>query len=221
MRADFSIAALDSPLKRIPARVGQRCPSAPRVAVRMREQFWRKTNRSHACGALGTALPYLRVLVAATILVASAAAHGADLDRNFLNPPPSARPRTLWMWMNGNVTADGITRDLEAMHRVGLGGAMIFNAAESIPKGSVDYGGAEWLKLMTHAAREASRLGLELGLHNGPGWSSSGGPWITPAMSMQQLVWSETRVVGPGKRTLTLAQPFMKLNFYRDACVLA
>ena len=56
---------------------------------------------------------------------------------------------------------------------------MIFNVAESIPKGRVDYGGAEWLKLVTHAAREADRLGLELGIHNAPGWSSSGGPWIT------------------------------------------
>ena len=29
--------------------------------------------------------------------------------------------------MNGNVTREGITADLEAMKRVGIGGAQIFN----------------------------------------------------------------------------------------------
>src|SRR5262245_17006947 len=145
----------------------------------------------------------------------------ADLERGFADPPAAARPRTLWMWMNGNVTTNGITLDLEAMRRVGLGGALIFNAGESIPKGPVEYGGKAWLELMTHAVREADRLGLELAMHNGPGWSSSGGPWITPELSMQQLVWSETRVTGQKNITLNLPQPFTRLNYYRDVCVLA
>src|SRR5262249_32070990 len=127
-----------------------------------------------------------------------------DLERGFLQPPRIARPCTLWMWMNGNVTADGITRDLEAMRRVGLGGAIIFNVGEYIPKGPVDYGGADWLQLVAHAAREADRLGLELAMHNCPGWSSSGGPWITPEMGMQQLVWSETKIVGRTNGAITL-----------------
>jgi hypothetical protein len=125
------------------------------------------------------------------------------------------------MWMNGNVTADGITRDLQAMKRAGLGGALIFNIGEFIPKGPVDYGKQEWLDLMTHAARESDRLGLELAMHNCPGWSSSGGPWITPEMSMQRLVWSETKVVGGTNLNLRLPRPFTRLNFYRDISVLA
>ena len=32
--------------------------------------------------------------------------------------------------MNGNVTREGITADLEAMERVGIGGAQIFNVGE-------------------------------------------------------------------------------------------
>ncbi len=144
-----------------------------------------------------------------------------ELDHGFLQPPPSARPRTLWMWMNGNVTADGITRDLEAMRRAGLGGALIFNVGEYIPQGPVDYGGEAWLKLMTHAAREADRLGLQLAMHNCPGWSSSGGPWITPAMAMQQLVWSETKIAGPRRGAIDLPRPYTNLGFYRDIGVLA
>ncbi len=123
--------------------------------------------------------------------------------------------------MNGNVTADGITRDLEAMQRVGLGGALIFNIGEYIPKGPVDYGNAKWIELVTHAAREANRLGIDLAMHNCPGWSSSGGPWITPEMSMQRLVWSETNISGGHPVEITLPQPFTRLNFYRDIAVLA
>ena len=143
------------------------------------------------------------------------------LEAGFQQPPVTSRARTLWMWMNGNITSNGITSDLEAMQRVGLGGALIFNVGEYIPKGPVDYGSSNWLDLMLHTVREADRLGLQIAMHNCPGWSSSGGPWITPAMSMQQLVWSETRVSGPGEKTIELPKPYTKLGYYRDVCVLA
>mgnify|MGYP003337955862 CR=1 FL=1 len=45
------------------------------------------------------------------------------VDALFKNPPNSAKPHTWWHWMNGNVTKEGITADLEAMARVGIGGA--------------------------------------------------------------------------------------------------
>ena len=69
-------------------------------------------------------------LVALLSLLASVpVARGAD-DRareGFQNPPDSAKPQTWWHWMNGNVTKEGITADLEAMQRVGIGGAQIFD----------------------------------------------------------------------------------------------
>ena len=45
-------------------------------------------------------------------------------EENFLHPPSSAFPQTLWFWMNGNVTKEGITFDLEAMKDVGIGGVL-------------------------------------------------------------------------------------------------
>jgi hypothetical protein len=158
------------------------------------------------------------------LLIASSALASPKLDElqsGFQNPPLSARPQTFWYWMNGNITRDGITRDLEAMKRVGLGGALIFEGGIYIPRGPVDYLSAEWLELMTHAAREAERLGLQLGMHNSPGWSSSGGPWIKPEDSMKQLVWTETTIAGPGPVETHLLQPYTKEAFYRDAFVLA
>ena len=44
------------------------------------------------------------------------------LEAGFRDPPASARPRVWWHWMNGNVTTDGIAKDLEWMKRIGIGG---------------------------------------------------------------------------------------------------
>jgi len=146
---------------------------------------------------------------------------GNELEANFLRPPASARPQAYWLWMNGHVSRDGITRDLEAMQRAGLGGVFIFDGGTYLPEGPVKYLSPEWRELMTHAVKEGARLGLEIGMHNGPGWSSSGGPWITPERSMQELVWTETTVGGPQRAKLALPQPQANLGYYRDALVLA
>ncbi len=142
------------------------------------------------------------------------------LDQGFANPPAGARPHTWWHWMNCNVTREGITADLEAMARVGIGGAQIFNVSENIPVGSVMYMSPEWLEMVNHAAREAQRLGIELCFHNCAGWSSSGGPWITPELSMQKVVWTETQVTD-GRDSVLLAHPKTIQNYYREIAVLA
>ncbi|WP_338871990.1 glycosyl hydrolase [Spirosoma sp. SC4-14] len=143
------------------------------------------------------------------------------LAENFLNPPASARPQTWWHWMNGNVTADGITRDLEAMKQIGLGGFQNFDAGTGIPKGPLQYLSPEWLRLKEHTIKEAGRLGLEFTMHNCPGWSSSGGPWITPELAMQDVCWSETYITGGNSATISLPKPLTRLGYYRDVCVLA
>ena len=115
----------------------------------------------------------------------------AALDAGFRNPPKSAYPKTWWHWMNGNITASGITADLEAIGRLGLAGFQIFNVGSRTPKGPVAFFSPEWLQLTAHAAEEADRLGLEFAMHNCPGWSSSGGPWITPSLPCSN--WSGAR----------------------------
>ena len=153
--------------------------------------------------------------------LASQGTAAGGLQSEFLRPPAAARPHTWWHWMNGNVTADGITRDLEAMARVGVGGVQMFDVGTGIPKGPVETLSPEWLRLVRHAASEAHRLGLSFTMHNCPGWSSTGGPWVTPDRAMQQLVWSETVVDGGRLVQVTLPRPYAKLDYYRDAMVLA
>ncbi|HEY3243061.1 MAG TPA: glycosyl hydrolase, partial [Phycisphaerae bacterium] len=123
--------------------------------------------------------------------------------------------------MNGNITKEGITADLEAMKQIGLGGAQIFNVSEDIPDGPVDFMSPEWRELLKHAVSEADRLGLKLCIHNCAGWSSSGGPWITPEHAMQMVVTSEVHVAGPTAFAEVLPQPETRRDYYRDIAVLA
>ena len=159
--------------------------------------------------------------IIAALMLMSTAAFADDLVQQFKSPPASAKPQTFWMWMNGNITKEGITADLEAIKRVGIGGVQIFNISEGIPHGPVQFNSPEWCALVKHAATEADRLGLEIGIHNGAGWSSSGGPWNTPEHSMQIAVTSEKQVKGPVRFKEVLPQPPMNLGYYQDVAVLA
>lgn len=143
------------------------------------------------------------------------------LETGFLNPPDSAKPQTWWHWMNGNITKEGITADLEAMKEIGLGGATIVNADCGIPHGPVNFMSPEWRDDFKFAIAEANRLGFELTVENCAGWSSSGGPWNTPENAMQQVVTSELLLAGATNFTGSLPQPPTKLDFYRDIAVLA
>ena len=141
----------------------------------------------------------------------------------FVCPPSEARPDTYWEWMNGNINEAGLTADLEYMKRAGYGAAMIFEAGVGIPRGPVDYNSPRWEKAVVHAMKEAERLGIRLSMHNAPGYSGTGGPWIPVSHSMKQLVWTDTYFVsdGKGKADIVLPRPYAKMGFYRDAYVLA
>ena len=120
-----------------------------------------------------------------------------SLERGFRVPPNSAKPYTWWHWMNGHVTRAAITRDLEAMKQAGLGGFTLCNVSEGTPPGPVAYMSDAWWDLFRYTVSEAKGLGLEMGIGNCAGWSSSGGPWVTPDYAMQEVVWTEKRVNGP------------------------
>jgi hypothetical protein len=164
-------------------------------------------------------------------LAFSASAGPVDaLKESFMNPPDSAKPHTWWHWVNGNVSRPGITKDLEAMKAVGIGGFVLFDASVLIPAGPVGFHTEKDHELRSFAIAEADRLGLEAGFNNASGWSSTGGPWVTPEHSMKMLAWSETRLkvdqAGPitlpvGKRVGEKGHRMTDVDFYRDVAVLA
>ena len=64
-------------------------------------------------------MPVVMLTAALCLLQAPALAEG-DLEANFQSPPDGARPWVYWFWMNGNLTKEGMTADLEAMNELGM-----------------------------------------------------------------------------------------------------
>jgi len=135
---------------------------------------------------------------------------GAYLEKGFLNPPESAKPRVWWHWMNGNVSKEGIRADLEWMKRIGVAGFQNFDAGLSspqiVPKRLI-YMTPEWKDAFLFTTKLADSLGLEMAIAGSPGWSESGGPWVPPSQAMKKIVWSETRVEGGKLFSDTLPKP--------------
>jgi hypothetical protein len=165
----------------------------------------------------------LRHLFALLVAVAGATCArslGADpLAAGFFQPPAETKPWCYWYWISDNISKEGITRDLEAMARVGIGEAFIGNIfLDDVPAGKTKVLSPDWWGLVGHALREGGRTGVNIGMFNCPGWSQSGGPWIRPEQSMRYLVSSETRVNGPARFTGRLPAP---ADPFQDVAVLA
>jgi hypothetical protein len=189
------------------------------------------------------------------ILPASARADESP-EAVFRKAPESTKPGVWWHWMGCNVTKEGITRDLESFKSAGIGGATIFGMADSCTPWAAHIENSPtdgllaftdpWWQLVRHAAAEGKRLGIDVGLHNCPGYTSTGGPWITPELSMQQIFQSQTNVAGGStfrgilprpavdprgdvlfpfvnKQTGTLEKPVIEArnSYWRDIAVIA
>ena len=69
------------------------------------------------------------VILLISILLSAPCAFAQEdaLVRAFRAPPEEAKPWVMWQWMNGCVSKEGITADLEAMKRVGIGGMFLYH----------------------------------------------------------------------------------------------
>lgn len=142
-----------------------------------------------------------------------------DLRNGFIVPPDSTKPFVYWYLMNGHLSKEGITKDLEAMTRIGIGEVFLGNIhLTRLASGEVEIFTPEWTDCMRHAIKEGSRLGIRISFFNSPGWSQSGGPWIKPGQSMRYLTFSERRVQGGDFTTFEIARP---ADFFQDVVTLA
>ncbi len=140
--------------------------------------------------------------------------------KNFKNPDDDYKPATWMHGMSGNMSKLGMTKDLEAIKKVGIGKVLLFNITQGIPHGPIKYASKDHFDILQHAIAESDRLGLEFGTHNCDGWTSSGGPWVTPENSMKRVVWTK-QIIDGGKSTLQLKQPTRIAGLYKDISVLA
>ena len=164
-----------------------------------------------------------RLLLLALSVLGLQCVVGQKIEDVFMNPPAEAKPIMIWQWMDGLITKEGITADLEAYQKAGIGGVQNFQVGgtgQGLVKDTTNAIGSErWQQLMRFAISECRRLGLSYGTHNCPGWSSSAYPTVKPEYSMQKLVW--TMVESQGKRHIRLIQPEANFGYYEDIAVVA
>lgn len=144
--------------------------------------------------------------------------------------------------MGSNFSKEGITKDLEAMKEAGIAGATIFNISSGVMESECHMGNNPWpeqtyrseayWEALEHAASEAQRLGMKIGIHNSPGYATTGGPWIDDEKAMKIIVSREIKVKGGRKIDIKLErpdlptfsnwqEPVMKATSYWDIEVMA
>ncbi|MCB0689565.1 MAG: hypothetical protein KDC53_23660, partial [Saprospiraceae bacterium] len=119
----------------------------------------------------------------------------ADLAVGFEHLPDSTKPWVYWYWISDHISKDGISRDLELMDSLGIGTALIGNVyLGNIVRGKIPVLSDNWYEHLQFAISEGARLGVDIGVFNGPGWVQSGGPWIDSTKCMHYLICKDTMV---------------------------
>lgn len=156
----------------------------------------------------------MKRLLAAAALTAAMAITGActsteELARDFATPPETVQTGIYWYWISGNISEEGVVRDLHAMKRAGINRAFIGNIGQDglYTERNVLMMSDEWWKILHTALKTASELDIEIGIFNSPGWSQSGGPWVKPDEAMRYLASAQIEVEGPRHIETTIAAP--------------
>ncbi len=188
----------------------------------------------------------MKKLIAGILLVPGLSFAQSQRLKDFQTPPDAAKPRVWWHWMNGNITKDGIKKDLDWMKQTGIGGFQNFDAnlftPVVVPKKLV-FMRPDWKDAFKFTTEYADKNGLEMAIAGSPGWSVTGGPWVKPEDGMKKYTWTELKIEGGKPFTGKLPQPSgglsnfqnvevfgeglssgyvgTKPDFYRDALVIA
>lgn len=169
---------------------------------------------------------YILLLVASVLTFNAIGREQLSLEDMFQSPSQSHKPLLIWQWMDGLVTREGITRDLEAFKEAGLAGVQNFQIGGPMQMriGNPDnaIGSENWKDLLRWTLDECERLGLTFGTHNCPGWSSSAYIDVLPEYSMQKLVYSEVPLqAGHTKVSIPRPEVDSLWNYYEDVAVMA
>ena len=137
----------------------------------------------------------------------------------------SAKPWVYWYWMKSAYSKEGITADLEAMKSAGIRGAYLMTIKGPDEKPLIDPPilqlSKEFWNMVHWALTEADRLHLKIAFHAADGFAVAGGPWITPEMSMQKVVWADTVISSNKTQNLKLPTPKHFEDHYRDIATFA
>ena len=156
--------------------------------------------------------PLFKTLLCLSLLVPFTG-NGQDknaLEAGFMNPAEKVQTSVYWYWISGNISEEGVKKDLYSMKEAGINRAFIGNIGlEGIhtPYKTVPFYSEEWWKILHAALKTATELGIEIGIFNSPGWSQSGGPWVKPEQAMRYLASVKAEVSGGKQVQVVLAKP--------------
>ena len=145
--------------------------------------------------------PLLKTLLCLSLLVPAmgSAQDKSALESGFVNPSEKVQTSVYWYWISGNISEEGVKKDLYSMKEAGINRAFIGNIGldeVKTPYKTVPFGSEEWWKVLHAALKTATELGIEIGIFNSPGWSQSGGPWVKPEQAMRYLTSVKAEVSG-------------------------
>ena len=138
----------------------------------------------------------------------SAVADGFETMQKRFSEVPEDQPLAVyWYWLDGNISEEGVVKDLYAMKSVGINRVQIgmIGDGQGAPRGKVRMFTREWWKILRTMFRTAGELGIEVGLFNSPGWSQSGGPWVKSEQSMRYLTAVNDTVQGPVRYSVPMS----------------
>lgn len=141
------------------------------------------------------------------------------LVKSFQTPPKDARPQVWWHWMDGNVSKEGIRKDIEWMKRNGIGGFHQFDAGGvNMPRAAkvkLPYLSDGWKDAFRFALNLADSLDMDVTIASAPGWSSTGGTWVKPEDAIKKLEWRSIDTRG-GKISVQLPDLYNVVGPYQD-----
>lgn len=164
---------------------------------------------------------FWQAILGVTLSISGISCSSDPLESGFKNPSNQVQTSVYWYWISGNISEEGVKKDLYAMKEVGINRAFIGSmGVEGIetPYEKVAFGSEEWWKILHTALKTATELGIEIGIFNSPGWSQSGGPWIKPEQAMRYLTSTSCQIEGGKKISIQLDKP---AKDFQDVRVIA
>lgn len=135
-----------------------------------------------------------RIMLMLILIIVCVSAYAQTIEeawRAFKVPQDTCRTKVWWFHGETETTREGITADLEAYKKAGVGGVVYYDQVHKPSEKALDAMSSEWWEMLKFAAKEAKRLGLtfEINISNG---YVMGGKWIEKHEAMQRLVGGET-----------------------------
>lgn len=164
---------------------------------------------------------FWQAILGVTLSISGISCSSDPLESGFKNPSNQVQTSVYWYWISGNISEEGVKKDLYAMKEAGINRAFIGSmGVEGIetPYEKVAFGSEEWWKILHTALKTATELGIEIGIFNSPGWSQSGGPWIKPEQAMRYLTSTSCQIEGGKKIFIQLDKP---AKDFQDVRVIA